>query len=57
MQELVWRIKPDLIVETGIAHGGVADLSASLLTLLDVEEAIAEGRPMDPCIKKAGNWG
>ena len=22
MQELIWRIKPDLIIETGIAHGG-----------------------------------
>lgn len=48
MQELVWRIKPDLIIETGIAHGGSLILSASLLALLDVEEAIAEGRSMDP---------
>ena len=52
MQELVWRIKPDLIIETGIAHGGSLILSASLLTLLDVEEAIAEGRPMDPRVSK-----
>ena len=22
MQELIWKIKPDLIIETGIAHGG-----------------------------------
>ena len=22
MQELIWEIKPDLIIETGIAHGG-----------------------------------
>lgn len=33
MQELVWRIQPDLIVETGIAHGGSLILSASLLEL------------------------
>ncbi len=22
MQELIWEVKPDLIIETGIAHGG-----------------------------------
>jgi len=21
-QEIIWRVKPDLIIETGIAHGG-----------------------------------
>lgn len=52
MQELVWRVKPDLIIETGIAHGGSLILSASLLALLDVEEAMAEGRTMDPRASK-----
>lgn len=33
MQELIWRVQPDLIVETGIAHGGSLILSASLLEL------------------------
>lgn len=33
MQELVWGIQPDLIIETGIAHGGSLILSASLLEL------------------------
>ena len=33
MQELVWAVKPDLIVETGIAHGGSLILWASLLEL------------------------
>ena len=37
-QELVSQVKPDLIVETGIAHGGSLVLSASLLALLDVME-------------------
>jgi len=31
MQEIVWSVKPDLIVETGIAHGGSLVLYASLL--------------------------
>lgn len=34
MQELVFRVKPDLIIETGIAHGGSLMLSASLLELM-----------------------
>ena len=34
IQELVWRVRPDLVVETGIAHGGSLVYSASLLELL-----------------------
>ncbi len=33
LQEIIWRVKPDLIIETGIAHGGSVILSASLLEL------------------------
>jgi cephalosporin hydroxylase len=33
MQELIWTIQPDLIVETGIAHGGSLIFSASMLEL------------------------
>lgn len=40
VQELIWCIKPDLIIETGIAHGGSLIQSASFLALLDVAEAI-----------------
>jgi cephalosporin hydroxylase len=39
-QEIVAQVKPDLIVETGIAHGGSLVLSASLLCLLDVMQGI-----------------
>jgi cephalosporin hydroxylase len=34
MQEIVWKIKPDLIIETGIAHGGSLIYYASLLELM-----------------------
>ena len=37
-QEVVNQIKPNLIIETGIAHGGSLVLSASLLALLDIME-------------------
>jgi cephalosporin hydroxylase len=33
MQELIWSVQPDLIVETGIAHGGSLIFSASMLEL------------------------
>ncbi|GAB4340678.1 MAG: cephalosporin hydroxylase family protein [Cyanophyceae cyanobacterium] len=33
MQELIWSIRPDLIIETGIAHGGSLIFSASILEL------------------------
>ncbi len=31
MQELIWQARPDVIVETGIAHGGSLIFSASML--------------------------
>jgi cephalosporin hydroxylase len=33
MQELIWSVQPDLIVETGIAHGGSLIFMASMLEL------------------------
>ena len=33
VQEIIWSVKPDLIIETGIAHGGSLIFSASLLEL------------------------
>lgn len=32
-QEIIWSVKPDLIIETGIAHGGSLIFSASMLEL------------------------
>jgi len=34
MQEIIWEIKPDLIIETGIAHGGSLIFYASILELI-----------------------
>ncbi len=41
MQELIWRLKPDLIIETGIAHGGSIIFSASMLELIGHGEVVA----------------
>lgn len=48
MQELIWQIKPDLIIETGIAHGGSLIFNASMLALLDICDAIESGTSIDP---------
>lgn len=53
IQELIWQIKPDLIIETGIAHGGSLILSASMLALLDYCDAVEHGQTLDP---KATKW-
>src|SRR5688500_1132641 len=34
MQELIWKVRPDVIVEAGVAHGGALVLYASVLELL-----------------------
>lgn len=34
MQEIIWGVKPDLIIETGIAHGGSLIFHASMLELI-----------------------
>lgn len=52
IQELIWSVQPDLIIETGIAHGGSLIFSASMLALLDVSDAIEAGIALDPNISK-----
>ena len=47
-QELVWNVKPDLIIETGIAHGGSLILSASMLLMLEYTEALNTQSIIDP---------
>jgi len=38
VQEIIWEVKPDLIIETGVAHGGSVINSASVLALLDIAD-------------------
>jgi cephalosporin hydroxylase len=40
MQEIIWEVKPDLIIETGIAHGGSIVYYASLLELIGKGEVL-----------------
>ena len=48
VQDLIWRVRPDLVIETGIAHGGSLILSASMLAMLDMCDAIEAGTVLDP---------
>ncbi|MBL0057109.1 MAG: cephalosporin hydroxylase family protein [Chitinophagaceae bacterium] len=40
MQEIIWELKPDLIIETGIAHGGSIIFYASILELIGKGEVL-----------------
>jgi cephalosporin hydroxylase len=40
LQEIIWRTRPEVIVETGIAHGGSLVFSASILALLGGERQV-----------------
>jgi cephalosporin hydroxylase len=46
LQEIIWRTRPDLIVETGIAHGGSIIFSASMLELIG-EDGMVLGIDID----------
>jgi cephalosporin hydroxylase len=52
MEEIIWNVKPDLIIETGIAHGGSLIFNASMLALLDMCEAIEKKQSIDPAQSK-----
>ena len=52
MQELIYDLRPDLIIETGIAHGGSLVFSASVLAMLDMVDAIEAGESFDPSVSK-----
>jgi len=52
MQEIVWSVRPDLIIEMGIAHGGSLILSASALALLDYTDAVESGLSLNPKASK-----
>jgi cephalosporin hydroxylase len=43
MQEIIWNVKPDLIIETGIAHGGSLIYYASILEMLSIA-GLSEGK-------------
>ena len=52
VQELIWKVKPDLVIETGVAHGGSLFLSSSILRMLDINDCLVAGKDYIPSIPK-----
>ena len=50
-QEIIWDVKPDLIIETGVKHGGSVLFSASMLLLLEACGEIKDGKVIGVDIK------
>lgn len=48
LQEIIWEVRPDLVVETGIAHGGSLILTASMLALLEYCDVVGAGQLLNP---------
>ncbi|MBC16632.1 MAG: cephalosporin hydroxylase [Desulfovibrio sp.] len=40
MQEIIWEVKPDLIIETGVARGGSLIFYASMLKMMDIQGGV-----------------
>ena len=53
LQEIVWNIQPDLVIETGIAHGGSLIFYASLLELIGKGEVLGLDVEIRPHNRKA----
>jgi cephalosporin hydroxylase len=47
IQEIFWKVKPDLVIETGIAHGGSIIFSASLLKMMGIKKFKVIGIDID----------
>lgn len=48
VQKLIWEVKPELIIETGIAAGDSLIMSASMRVVLDMSAAVASGSVLAP---------
>ncbi|GJB78924.1 MULTISPECIES: cephalosporin hydroxylase family protein [Pseudomonas] len=53
MQELIWKLKPDLIIECGIAHGGSIIYYASMMELVGHGEVLGIDRDIRPHNREA----
>lgn len=47
MQEIIWDTQPDLIIETGVAHGGSLMMYAGLQRMMAIENALTVGVEID----------
>ncbi len=47
LQEIIWSVKPDLIIETGIAHGGSLIMYASFMEMIGIQNGHVLGIDID----------
>ncbi len=47
MQEIIWKIKPDLIIETGVARGGSIVFYSSLMDMMNIDNGKVVGIDID----------
>ncbi len=47
MQEIIWEVKPDLIIETGIAHGGSLIMNAGYMEMMGITSGQVLGIDID----------
>ncbi len=52
VQDLIWKVKPDLVIETGVARGGSLLLSASTLALIELAEAKNKKTSLNPALPR-----
>lgn len=53
IQEIIWATKPDLVIETGVAHGGSLVMSASILEMLGHGQVLGIDIDIRPHNRKA----
>jgi cephalosporin hydroxylase len=53
MQEILWQLQPDLVIETGIAHGGSLVFYASILELIGKGQVLGIDIDIRPHNRKA----
>lgn len=53
VQEIIWSVKPDLVIETGVAHGGSLMLSASILQMIGHGEVLGVDIEVRPHNRRA----
>ena len=47
MQEIIWEVKPRLIIDCGVAHGGSILYYASMLAMMDLADAALNQETLD----------
>ena len=57
IQEVIYRVRPDVLIETGVAHGGSLIFYASLFKAMGKgRHHVYDAASMDERARRAGAW-